>query len=929
MKFLAFLYSVILVLTGCSDKATDVPAMFELSEDVLIQNFEQQSGSKTIPIKTNLKLEDWSVKVDQGGEWCKANKETAALELVVEANTASGVRETKVYISSQVAKYEIAVAQLGNTPSIRLNKHLLKTTSDGGEVALRVTSNVDYGKAILPDWISQIPKTKSEISEFIFQVQSNPTYVARQGFIVFRSLDGQVADSCRVNQDARSGDVGDVDAPQDILIMPSGGKANQSQPGQGIENTFDGKLGSQGDPYHSPWNDGTKFPVILEYFFDDMPDMDYVLYHSRSGNGNFGKLKIYVSTQSQPDYVQQGEYDFGEKSASSKVGFGEGLKQVTKVKFEILSGSGGYVSCSEMQFFKKNSEATLHNKLLEVFTDLSCSEIRSEATQEKIDALPGYFTRVAMALKNGEYDEWTKDFRIRDYEPYSNESEWASKLMTKHYSNLDNPTGITAKQGETIIVLVGKTYGKDVAIQLIPGVASSGETFFLTEGVNKITVSQDGMLFIMYSSSPQDKPIRIHIPVGSGTVNGFFDLKQHKTDAKYAELLKKATYKYFCVRGEKIMFYFHLEKMREVVQNEILSAIHLWDNIVGWQQELMGIEDVRPTQVNNHIFAISPEDGYMWASDYQIGFVYTYLDNILLYDKVMAQQDNAWGPAHEIGHIHQKAINWPSSTESSNNLFSNYVIYKLGKYCSRGSELVALAQSRCIDKDPWCLMGGSTHQNEDTELHMRMNWQLWNYYHRCGFKPDFWQTLFKLLRSDRLVESDPGASQLRFAVNACKAAGEDLTEFFEMWGFFVPVNNITYEQYGVWTYNVTEEQIKEAKAEMAKYPKKAVPFYYLEDRKSNDVGIGNYKVGNVGYYTQFKDKVKITKNIRATCVGRTYSITDGDEAVAFELRNGSADGNLLYFSNFFKFEVPGDFSLDHAVLYAVQSDGTRKAVQMN
>ena len=26
----------------------------------------------------------------------------------------------------------------------------------------------------------------------------------------------------------------------------------------------------------------------------------------------------------------------------------------------------------------------------------------------------------------------------------------------------------------------------------------------------------------------------------------------------------------------------------------------------------MGIDDVRPSQVNNHLFAISPEGSYMW-----------------------------------------------------------------------------------------------------------------------------------------------------------------------------------------------------------------------------------------------------------------------------------------------------------------------------
>lgn len=74
----------------------------------------------------------------------------------------------------------------------------------------------------------------------------------------------------------------------------------------------------------------------------------------------------------------------------------------------------------------------------------------------------------------------------------------------------------------------------------------------------------------------------------------------------------------------------------------------------------------------------------MWQSEYRVAFVYSYLENILLPENVKEQEDNAWGPAHEIGHIHQKAINWPGCSESSNNLFSNYIIYKMGKYRSRG-----------------------------------------------------------------------------------------------------------------------------------------------------------------------------------------------------------------------------------------------------
>lgn len=730
--------------------------------------------------------------------------------------------------------------------------------------------------------------------------------------------------------------VEDVIVEGDFPIVPTGGKASECQPGQDIGNSFDGKFGADGQPYHSIWNQQAAFPVTLEYFFDQKPDLDYLIYYTRSGNGNFGKVDIYTATESEPEYQLQGSYDFKMQNAASRVDFKNTLSKVTKVKFSVKSGLGGFVSCDEMEFYRKNNEKVLDKQLLTVFTDLTCTQVKEGATNEQINTLPAYFASLATMLRNDTYDPREKEFRIQSYQPYSNVEEWAEKLMTKRYSNLDNPTGIYVEAGDSVVILVGDTHGNSLSVQCIGEeetsdgsknyvqTAASGETRFLQEGVNKVGFSRKGMLFLMYTANLTDEnalPITVHIAPGSGKVSGFFDLKKHQTNEKYQELIGKATYKYFCVRGERIMFYFHREQMKQAVPTDILSAINLWDDIIGWEQELMGIEDVRPSQVNNHLFAISPEGSYMWASDYRIAFVYTYLNNILLKDNVMAAKDNAWGPAHEIGHIHQRAINWPGSTESSNNLFSNYILYKLGKYCSRGSELSALATARCEKHQGWWNMGSATHQNEDTEIHMRMNWQLWNYYHRCGYKKDFWQTLFKLLREDRIVESDPGAAQLKFAMKASQAANENLTDFFEMWGFFEPVD-ATIEQYGTWNYRVTEAMIKEAKDFMAQFPAPKHAFYYLEDRKNGDVGIGDYKVGDVGYYTRFQDDVKITKEVGYSLSGQQVSITDGDEAVAFEVRK---DGKLLYFSNFFQFTVPSTIPLDGAAVYAVQADGKRIA----
>ena len=731
----------------------------------------------------------------------------------------------------------------------------------------------------------------------------------------------------------------DVVVEADIQVKPYGGKDSEHQPGQDITNTYDGKFASDGAaPFHTPWGQSAHFPVTLEYYFRGDMEIDYLIYYTRSGNGNFGKVKIYTTTdQERKEYTLQGEYDFKEQNAPSRVSFPQSIK-ATGIKFEVSSGMGNFVSCDEMQFFKKNTDKTLDKQLLTVFTDITCTSLKTNVTDEAINALPVYFIRIAEALKNNNYGEWEKDFRIHEYHAYSNVEEWAEKLMTKKYSNLDNPTGISVNAGDEIIVLVGDTHGQDISMQCIwetgteyVQTAASGDVYMLQSGVNKMTMKGQGQLFIMYNTnitSSNARPIKIHIPLGSGKVTGYFDLKEHKTDAKYSELLHKATHKYFCVRGEKIMFYFHRTKMLDYLPDNILSAINLWDDIIGWQQELMGIDDVRPTQVNNHLFAISPEGSYMWASDYQIGFVYTYLGNILLKDNVMASEDNAWGPAHEIGHIHQAAINWPRSTESSNNLFSNYIIYKLGKYKSRGRGLKALADARYTNNQAWYNMGDATHQNEDTETHMRMNWQLWNYYHRCGIKKDFWQTLFKLMREEenRIPESDPGKRQITFAKMASKAAGEDLSDFFSLWGFFEPVN-AKISQYGDWDYNVTANMISEAKEFMHQYPKPKYAFQYIEDRKKNEFQPSDYRyteVGDVGYYTQFTDNIKIQKNISASVSGQKVSISNGDEAVAFEI---CRDGNMIYFSNFFNFEVPASISIRGASLYAVQANGERKLLK--
>lgn len=732
----------------------------------------------------------------------------------------------------------------------------------------------------------------------------------------------------------------DIVIEEDIQVKPYAGKASEEEtdPDRSIEHSFDDKfIADGGVPYHSKWGQSADFPVILEYYFEGNTDIDYFIYHTNSGNGTFGKFDVYTQTKENTEYVHQGSYDFNMRNSPSIASLKTPVK-ATKVKFEVHSGKNGYVSCDEMQFFKKNKKNTLEEQLLTVFTDITCSEIKPDVTQEQIEALPEFFIQTASALKDDSYNKWEKEFRIREYCPYSSADEWADKLMTRKYGDLDNPTGIYVNEGDEVVVLVGDTHGQSISIQNIGEETSkgyaqtsvNGDIYPLKEGVNKLTAKQTGMLFVMYNTNiqnPDAQPIKIHIPLGGGKVCGFFSLKEHQTNEKYKELIDKADYKYFCVIGNAIILYFHHKQLKAAVPYDILSSIELWDNMIQWQQELMGIEDVYPKQMNNHIFAISPEGGYMWASEGRIGFVYTALGDILRKSYLMASR-NSWGPAHEIGHVHQGAINWASTTESSNNLFSNYTIYKFGQNCSRGTELAVpeyaanvkkatLVFRRCVENKAWCDFG-TDYQGEDPEMHARMNWQLWNYYHRCGYNPQFFPTLFKLMRENRVSTQDPGENQMMYARMACRAANENLTDFFERWGFFVPIS-MKVNQYGTYNYIVTDAMIKETKEFMKQFPAPKHAFYYLEDRKKGDPGLDTTPP-DVGYFTQFAEDMKITKQITYTISGHQVNVQNGEQAVAFEIKEND---NLKYFGTSFQFEIPNTISPDRVKLYAVQADGVR------
>ena len=844
--------------------------------------------------------------------------------------------------------------EINETPEFVIDqKYLNHSVEKSGKVIeIPVQTTISSSKWMVDfenckDWILVMPKGPANgEGSLSITVRANNSDVDRTGIVTVSSLTKDY--KITIRQWGSS----DLQVEGDFQVKVTGAKATNYQPGGEIALSYDDDVNTI---FHSDWNKANTWPFELTYNFKGDEEINYVEYVPRpgGGNGSIGTFELFYADDSQrKNWTKVGDFDFKQSSQPSRANLPDGVMP-TSVKFSITSGVGGFVSCAEMRFMRRNTNSSLDGQLLDVFTDLTCSELKPGVTDEQIQALDPTFARVAEALRDNSYDELEKSFRIHEYNAYSNPTDWNGPLMTKVYSNWDNPMGIAVKKGEKVIILVGDTHGNNLSVQIVgeykdkDGWRPQGQGSFhsLSAGVNQIEPDQDGQLFLMYNTAvPGDsKPVKVHVPLGQGTLAGYWSLAEHKTDEKFAEIIAKTSHKYFCVVGERMILYFK----RTLFKRKIVDAITQWDNIITWQQNFMGIEDVRPRYWNNHIAGISLDagtGGYMWASDWVMGFVDYKIESedIMGLNNFNRHADNAWGPAHEMGHVNQMAINWASTTESSNNLFSNYVLNQFGRYSSRGSGLAYRFDAVYARNHSWASMcndlsdGPSVPRTstgeyfgEDTGIHMRMNWQLWNYYHRVCGDEKFFGRVFKLMRELGLNEtSNPGRKQIEFAVACSEAAGEDLTDFFEAWGFF-KAHTSKISQYGTYDYNVTAAMINDAKARMSKLPKPKHALEYIEDRDAaSGPKPGDFawdKVGNMGYYTAYEKNLKVSSSASANVAGRTVAVSNCKEAVAIEIRvkKGSEYGEIRYASNFNEFTVPEKVNIAGCAVYAVQADGTR------
>lgn len=500
-----------------------------------------------------------------------------------------------------------------------------------------------------------------------------------------------------------------------------------------------------------------------------------------------------------------------------------------------------------LAFLNCGSKAQSAKELYDVYHDLTFFEtplalrLKSGVDEDDITKIKNEsLKKVASSLLKGEYNQ---SYRFSNYEAVLDPTVLGRQLgIGDGYSKYENVTGIYLPKGQHVVLVDGI---KDQEVNLVvphwlrkapegvdPTKDPNGwglhkKTFALRNGVNLIDLdSWDGLAYVQFFSAQPDEenPIEIHFP--NAQVNGYFDVQKH-TDADWNNLLENAVYPIMDGLGKHIQIAYPVEACLKYAHNKGIELITNYDSLVYLQQKLMGL--VKYNKVpQNRILSRVNYNYYMFRDGDGVAYMGTnpgYAMQMVVDPARVIVGDPCWGFSHEVGHVHQLRpyFNWGGLGEVSNNVFSLYVNTHFGT-TSR-----ILAQNN-YEKSRKNIIEKKISYLEDEDVFNRLVpfWQLQLYFDGEGNNPDFYPDLFEAFRQQIEGErnsrgergarsndwgargANPATYQLNFIKTACEISKTDLTDFFDLYGFF-KVGTFAYNDYGNYTYEMTQEMVDECK----------------------------------------------------------------------------------------------------------------------
>ena len=607
--------------------------------------------------------------------------------------------------------------------------------------------------------------------------------------------------------------------------------------------------------------------------------------------------------------------------------------------------------------YSKYFEDIAATQLKPEYQAMSDEELTAAMTEE---GMPELMISTALKVKDSTWAAYEQGFRIHNYKAYSDANYWNEKMMASGGSYMGNPTGIYAENdGDEMYVFVESDVPSDATLyfagcvenQLITN-AQTGTK--LVKGLNIINGVKDALYYIVYTADTKSKKktlsewpeMKIHVE--GGLVNGYYDVNYHAS-ADYLKIRNASKLGRFTVRGAHSLYHLKTASYKKVftTASKMNKSICWFDSVAVWEKNLMGMteevalgkkagypwyltggEAIYPIYYNNPNFAIEGEEsdaGYANSTAYRTSYNgIGCITNCL--DATNSNMDD-WCAAHECGHNNQRAINVEGCTEASNNVFSNLIHYLDGLNTSNGSTL-ATVMEEYARHEPFYY--------RDVNSRLRMYWDLYLYYHLAQKNTSFYPELFKALRNDPLTlynTSNNNNGGLKFVRKVCEVAQEDLTDFFDIWGFFEPIKSGSkIDDYGSHPIAVTKANINSTKAKLAQYPVKNREIIFIEDRADYVLSTGflqaagkkrngSDQVGQCGELGQF------TSYLPGGCEPSEYVYYQSDSLFAFEGSGGLGflmlddENNIQYASNAKNICIPTSVGSGYTI-YSYDADGS-------
>ena len=830
--------AIMLAISGCSNNESVIeePIIPEitLSKD----SYVVSKAGTTVSVNVSVTTPDgkWSYTLSKTGDgWCVPSRavNSNTLKISIRPNTEEKSRETTIAIISDSDKNlrkSIKIKQAGSSDGIIAETTTFEVQSKNHTLSVPFFANVDFEVEVEEgkDWIEYIPRSENAADDdpLQFKIDNNPNKDPRKATVSITSAAPKETITITITQRGKDS-VANADAIADDQVVKISNMTSNSSVVNGasqLKNAYDGNLdswvGARGN-----------FPVEFRCKFTNADRIDYVDIYPGKGEGIWGEVDIY-GTEEGGEKRLIGSYDFKNSKDKQRVYFT--LIKPREVVFSVRSAAnsaGIQAAVHEIIFYCKG--AGNFNEL-DIFTDLSCSELRDDVTEEQIDAIENDFFRdLAQYIYSGDYDP---KYRAAYYDPYPHPDVDAKLFRTGGYSLFDNVTGMYFEAGEHV-VLVDETYDISVSISVVNYMEpDTHDVYLLGKGLNKLNIKNKGLVYVRYhTEETKAKPIRINFP--TALVNGYYDSVEDP-DADVRAMLTNAPSELFDMRGAKSIYTFPVKYYQQFCYTTKMAkdVMQQADSIIFLQEQFQGhIKYNTGGHRNRMLYRASLGKAYMYAGGYETGYsMHPSIGDGAMRNMLDPQvlRNNSWGPYHEVGHKNQiPGFNWAGMGEVSNNICSMYCVSKFRDWSqsdyvfTEGNEHV---NGKVYNDRYEAAWGEIANNGENPRIYsIEENpffklvplWQLYIYNTKVMGREDFYPDMYHEMRTGNVPEGY-GERQVNFVKVCCDVAQEDLTEFFEKWGFFTICDEVI-DDYGNKRLTVTEEMVKAVKDHAAQYPKPA------------------------------------------------------------------------------------------------------------